>query len=187
MTTPTHVSVIPSDSIPNGKRTRDLGQTSAEGALPVDGPLGLDPTHREIADLIRQTEVLVCGRDAEGVQATADRLINTVVQHLDVEEAGMARIPTAGRRALLDGQRLFLERALDYARHPAPDAGADLMALLVRQADAERNVMLAEQATEDEHVIDVWAPDFVTEWALAEEAPMPTSSGPDASPNSQGA
>jgi hypothetical protein len=164
----TNVSVKSSDAIPTGEGSPEPGQSAGAGAQSIDGPLGLDLTHGEIADLIRQTEVLVCGHDAPAAQATADRLIGSIVQHLEAEQAGMRGIPTAGRRALMDRQRLLLDRALDYARHPAPDAGADLMALLVRTADAERNVVLAEKATSDGDSVDAWTPDFVTEWALGE-------------------
>jgi hypothetical protein len=133
--------------------------------------LGLDPAHRQVAELIRQAEVLACTHDSTDLRAWNDRLIQSIIHHVDAERADLVRVPAARRHSLLDGQRQLLERALAYARDPAPGAAADLMAIFVRQADAERDSLAAAPASS----VTNESSEFVTDWVIAQSDPIDPS------------
>lgn len=130
------------------------------------GPLGLDGGHRELADLIRRSEVLAVGGDAERLHDAAQRVVETLVRHIDEERQGFENVATTQRGRLLAGQEALLDCATRFATNPAPDAGADLLALLVRQADTEEAALHAGneptgQPPNGDRV------EFNTDWAIA--------------------
>ena len=136
------------------------------------GPLGLDGAHREIADLIRRSEVLTCRGSATILHDTTDVLVRTLVRHLEDEQSEFGLLAPAQREQVLAGQRALLDRAVTFAAHPVADAGADLLAMLVRQADAEQAAFPSGRPTAPGRVSDRRF-EFSTDWMVD---PPPTSS-----------
>jgi hypothetical protein len=138
------------------------------------GPLGLAGGHREAADLIRRSEVLAARGDEEALHDTAQRVVQTLVRHIDEERPRFQNVGAAQRGRLLAGQQALLDCATRFATNLAPDAGANLLALLVRQADNEEAAVYAENrptVTQPSNS-DQFA--FITDWAIA--APLVGSS-----------
>jgi hypothetical protein len=121
--------------------------------------LGLDPAHRQVAELIRQAEVFACTHDSTEARAWSDQLIQSIIHHVDAERPDLARVPAGRRHSLLDGQ------------DPAPGAAVDLMAIFVRQADAERNSLAAALASS----VTNESSEFVTDWVIAQSDPIDPS------------
>ena len=137
-----------------------------EHSGPGRGQLGLQGGHREMADLIRSCEVLAAGGDDQALHDSAQRVLQMLVRHIDAERSLVSRIPASQRGRLLAGQRVLLERATGFATHPAPDAGADLLALLVRQADIEESAANAERERSEEWPAEGGQFEFTTDWAM---------------------
>lgn len=121
--------------------------------------------HREIAEIIRRSEVLACHGDSATLHDTTDVLVRTLVRHLEDEQAELGPVAPSQREELLDGQRALLNRAVTFVAHPGADAGADLLAMLVRQADAERAAFPNGNPTPRRRVSDPRF-EFSTDWVI---------------------
>lgn len=143
------------------------GAVHGSSTRPGRGPLGLDGGHRELADLIRRSEVLAVGGDAERLHDAAQRVVRTLVRHIDEERQGFEKVETARRGRLLAGQEALLDCATRFATNPAPDAGADLLALLVRQADTEDAALHAGIEPTGKQPSNGDKFEFNTDWAIA--------------------
>ena len=132
---------------------------------PRPGPLGLDGMHREIADLIRRSEVLACRGCATTLHDTTDLLVRTLVRHLEDEQSELGLLTPAQREQVLAGQRALLDSAIAFAAHPVADAGADLLAMLVRQADTEQAAFPSGSPTATGRVSDLRF-EFSTDWMV---------------------
>lgn len=129
------------------------------------GPLGLGGVHREVADLIRCSEVLAVRGDERALHDIARRVVPTLQRHIDKERPGFEYVDPAERRKLLAGQEVVLEYATRFAASPTPDVGADLLALLVRQADTEESA--ARHAAHEKQPANSDQVRFTTDWAMA--------------------
>ena len=142
----------------------DVVRGATAGPPPAGlGPLGLEGPHRDLADLIRRGERLGCGGDPTVVRDVARRFVARLTRHVAEECGEFERIDPPLRRHLEHGQRVLVARARAYASAPSPDSGADLLALLVRQADAERVALEHPPLAPHRRSVAV---DFVTDWAL---------------------
>lgn len=131
------------------------------------GPLGLDGEHREVADLIRRGELLAVSGDEEELHDTARRVVQTLVRHIDEERPRFENVGAARRGRLLAGQEALLDSATRFATNPAPDAGADLLALLVRQADSEESaVSTIENEPTGNQPANRDPLEFTTDWVI---------------------
>lgn len=138
----------------------------------VHAPLGLDTSHRALAQLIRVNQRSACGDDSASARANADRLVESVVRHIETEQDGIERLATDRRAAITDGQRTLLQRVRAYAARPSAEEAANLLALLVRQADAERAALPALAAAPLSPMLERPQYQFATEWAIAASDPV---------------
>lgn len=151
-----------------GADMADLGDVRYPCSIHRDagyGPLGLEGVHREVADLIRCGEVLAVRGDERTLRDIARRVVQTLRRHIDKERPGFEHVDAAERRKLLAGQEAVLEYATRFATNPTPDVGADLLALLVRQADTEEAA--AVHAAHEEQPASRDQVQFTTDWAIA--------------------
>lgn len=131
------------------------------------GPLGLQGGHREVADLIRSSERLAVSGDHEGLHETARQVVDTLGRHIDEEAASFSNLEAGRYGRLRSGQQTLLESANRFAAHPEADVGADLLALLVRQADIEEAAIHSDQRSPEVARTHGENLDFTTDWAIA--------------------
>ena len=131
------------------------------------GPLGLQGGHRDVADLIRRSERLAASGDHDALQSAARQVLATLVRHIDEEGASFSNLETERYGRLRSGQQALLESASRFAAHPEADAGADLLALLVRQADIEEAAIHRDELPTEVPSTNGDRFGFTTDWAIA--------------------
>ena len=169
--------VLPSDAtrLPGRDEGRlvdipDMVQTSLTRPDGSHGPLGLQGGHREVADLIRRSEGLAVSGDLQALKATAGQVVTSLKRHIEEERASFRGVDPEQYRRLIAGQQALIDSATRFATHPAADAGADLLALLVRQADTEEASIHGGKGRTGN---DGDRLEFTTDWAMA--APLSVS------------
>ena len=145
----------------------DIAQTALTHPGGSHGPLGLQGGHREVADLIRRSERLAVSGDLQALDATARQVVTSLMRHIEEERASFRSIDRGQCRRLIAGQQSLIDAATRFANHPAADAGADLLALLVRQADTEEASIHGETGPSDDPPTGGDRFEFATDWAMA--------------------